>query len=79
MLSGAITGAITALFALFGVKLTLWQIGAIWVVIKGIIVLAGVGFGATLLRKLKAQQAPADSIHQAQHDAEPKPKDSLPS
>ena len=70
MLSGAITGAITALFAYFGVKLNLWQIGLIWGAIKLLIIGVGMLAGAAALKKFNKKAPPKDSIAAsgAQHE-----------
>ena len=68
MLTAAITAAITAILALFGITLTTGQIVVVAVVVKVIIVLLGLLFGVKLALRRRNAAAPAD---QAKAPAEP--------
>jgi hypothetical protein len=54
VLTAPITAAITAILALFGVKLSLAQIGMVAIAVKVVIVLAALALGGKLLKRRQA-------------------------
>lgn len=64
MLTAAITAAVAGILRIFGVKATLAQLGVVALVVKALIVLAGLLLGRKLLKRRQA----------AAEEKEPQPK-----